>query len=265
MRTTLPFLFALLFSAPPLHAQLTAGEVPDGASVVDLGIDLSLFTAFSVDSAALEMDCDDFWDIIAILIQGAPPIDAPNLAMLRFIDDDLEVCANGTEYYHRPKYYSFGEPLDCNSGFDWQLSEQVVLGDFGSFTASGPTIVDSMYVAVRRGEQVGWILLSFRLVGDATIQLQVHQTLSLCFSTSVGSHAQPAALQLHPSLTHGEPIRVESSGALHSIEVLDLSGHVLAQYSGTVRNIGAPEVAGTYLVRSTLADGSMAVGRVVRY
>jgi len=122
-----------------------------------------------------------------------------------------------------------------------------------------------MYVAVRRGEQVGWILLSFRLVGDATIQLQVHQALSLCFSTSVGSHAQPAALQLHPTLTHGEPIRVESSGALRSIEVLDLSGHVLARYSGTVRNIAAPERAGTYLVRSTLADGSMAVGRVVRY
>jgi len=266
MRTrALPIAVLLLISAPA-SAQLHAGEVPNGSSAYDVGIDIVLSTSFTMDSAAFEVDCDDQPDIWAVLIHGAPFIDAPNVAMLHMVDDDLEFCADlAPSFQQRPQYYAFDQPLDCTGDFDWQGGNEIVLGDFGSFTAIGPTTIDSMYVAYRRGTQVGWILLSFELADGLTVRLQVHRVLPICPITTSVIERLAQTVALFPNPSDGQSIRVESSAALRSIEVLDPAGRLVARHDGKVRTIPAPEVAGTYLVRATHADGRRSITRLVRH
>lgn len=265
MRTSILPITVLLFLSAPASAQLHAGEVPDGRSAIEVGIELVLNTSFTEDSAGLEVDCDDQPDITVVLIHGAPPVDAPNIALLRMVDDDLEFCAD-LAIFPRPEYYAFDELLECPVGSDWQSGPELVLGDFGTFTAIGPTTVDSLYVAYRRGPDVGWILLSFELAGDLAVSLQIHQVLPICPTTlSIAPYELPPAVALFPNPSNGEPIRVESADALRSIEVLDATGRSIAQYGGSARTIAAPEVSGSYLVRATHADGRRSIARLVRY
>ncbi|MEO8588969.1 MAG: hypothetical protein ABI432_06360 [Flavobacteriales bacterium] len=265
MRTHLLPISALLFLSAPASAQLHAGEVPLGNSAVDVGIDLLLTETFTQAAAYFEIDCDDQPDIRAMLIHGAPFIDDPNIAMLHLLDDDLELCADLASF-QRPKYYAFDQLLDCTGDFDWQSDSVNILGDFGSFQAIGPFTVDSMYVAYRRGTQVGWILLSFDLNAGLSARLKIHQVLPICpASTSIATHDAPATLSLFPNPSDGGAIHVECADALHSIELLDATGRLLARYNGTVRTIAAPEAVGAYLVRASYADGRRSITRLVRY
>lgn len=70
---------------------------------------------------------------------------------------------------------------------------------------------------------------------------------------------------LYPNPGNGMFIHVRSRDVLRSIELLDQTGKVIAQYGGAVRTLMAPEVAGTYLVRALHADGHRSVVRMVRY
>ena len=267
MRTHLLPVVVLFFLSVPASAQLHAGEVPSGSNALDLNIDIVLNMSFTVDSASLELDCDDFMDAWAVLVHGAPPVDAPNVAMLRFVDDDLEVCMEfaPNPFQQRPKYYAFDQLLDCAGDFDWQSTDQLVLGDFGGFTAIGPITIDSLYIAYRRGAQVGWMLLSFDVLGNLPVRLQVHQVLPICpGAMSVIERAAPS-VALFPNPSNGQPVRLEIADALRSIELLDAAGRILASYNGTVRTIAAPDGAGTYLVRATHADGRRSTTRLVRY
>jgi hypothetical protein len=264
MRTTL--LPILLLIAPTLHAQLTAGEVPPGSMSYEPGISLSLDSAFTDDAADIELDCDDFMDAQAVLYRGAPEIDAPNSAELHFVDTDIEVCMDMAPVpQQRPRYYAFSETLECTGGFAWQVGDQLVLGDFGSLVAIGPLTIDSLYIAFRRGNETGWMLLSFA-VGGPEVSLQIHEILPLCQGpTSVDEHGSAQRPVLFPNPSNGAPIEVRSADPLRSIEVLDASGRSVAQYAGTVRSIAAPDVAGVYCVRALHADGRWSVMRLVRY
>lgn len=264
MRTTLLAL-ALILCYAPLHAQLLAGEVPDGSTAYQVGIDLTLSTAFSSDSADVEFDCDDFMDAWARLYRGAPEIDAPHVAMLDFLDEDIEVCMDLTGgFQQRPKYHAFGEALDCSGGFEYMFADELVLGDLGGFTAIGPWTVDSMYIAYRRGGIVGWILLSFDLTG-LDIRLQIHELLSICDgTTAIATNEALAPLALFPNPSNGEVLRVESPDAIRALDVFDATGRRVAGYRGMVRTIYGPERPGCYLVQATHADGRRSVTRLVR-
>lgn len=266
MRTTLiPCLLLLL--GVPVRAQLTAGEVPVGSIAYEVNIILSLDLQFTTDSADLELDCDDFADIRAVLHHGAPPVDAPHVASLHFVDDDIEMCMDmGPSFQQRPKYHAFGETLDCSGDFDWQFADPLVLGDLGGFQGTGPWTIDSMYIAYRRGDEMGWILLSFDLTGNDEVRLEIHRILPICQGpTAVAENEQPARVTLYPNPGNGGTLHVESARGLRHLELLDPTGRVIAQYSGSARTIPAPEIAGSYLVRATFADGRRSVSRFMRH
>ncbi|MBK6832014.1 MAG: hypothetical protein IPG92_15365 [Flavobacteriales bacterium] len=235
-------------------------------TALDLNIDLALSTNFTADSAALELDCDDSFDGWALLLSGYPAVDAPNYAMLRFVDSDIEVCQDmALQYMKRPQYYDLGQMLDCSGDFGWQNTAQVYLGNLGGFSAIGPAVIDSLYIAYRRGETMGWIELSVDINDDAEIDMQVHRVLSLCGNTtSVAPNELPATVSLFPNPSNGETINVKSADAWRSIDVLDATGRTIAQYNGTVRTFAAPEVAGAHLVRFLHADGRRTTERLVR-
>lgn len=252
------------FTSLGLHAQITAGEVPAGATALDLGLELFLNFPNSIDSASIEIDCDDFHDLEAVLIQGQPEVDGPNIAMLRFVDDDLEICATVTSP-SRPRYYAFGEALTCAGEHAWQSDGSIVLGDVGSFSAIGPVSVDSMYVAVRRGGSIGWMLLSFDLLGVNSVRLQVHQVLSLCGPTGIAANGEAPVLSLHPNPSQGQAVRLEGMRSARSIEVLDATGKLVAHYGPGTRTFPAPARAGAYFVRVVRRNGAPATVRLLRY
>jgi hypothetical protein len=265
MRTNLLPIAALLFSTQA-NAQITAGEIPPGQSAYNTPVDLRLSTILSTDSGSLELDCDDAFDGWARLVRGYPAIDAPNSAELDFYVNDIEVCmdlASGSQ--QRPKYYAFGEPLECTGDHAWQDGDRVLLGDFGGFGAIGPVTLDSLYIAYRQDEIPGWLLLSFDLTDDDEIDLQVHSLLSVCGgSTSIPQLEASTAVTLSPNPSDGGMINVQHAGDLSSIAVLDATGRMIAQYPGAVRMIAAPEVEGAYLAYFFHSDGRRYYTRMVR-
>ena len=264
MRTVMLPVAFLMISAP-LLAQLTAGEIPAGSIAYTTNIDLNLTTQFTSDSADVELDCDDFGDVRAQLFRGAPEVDAPHVAMLHFVDNDIEVCTDLTTGFQlRPKFYSFSEVLACVGNFDWLMGDQLVLGDLGGFTGIGPTRIDSMYIAYRRGNEMGWILLSFDLESPE-ISLQIHHVLPICQGpNSIEQYEAPTPVSLFPNPSNGGSIRVESPYALMSLEFLDPTGRVIAQYNGNTRTMAAPERSGTYFLRATDTNGLQTVTRFVQ-
>lgn len=246
-------------------AQLTAGEVPSGSIAYTPNIDLNLTAQLVIDSADVELDCDDFADARAQLFKGAPEVDVPHMAILKFVDTDVEVCTDLTIGFQlRPKYYSFGEVLECTGNFDWQFGDQLVLGDLGGFMAIGPVSVDSMYIAYRRGNEMGWMLLSFDLTVPE-VNLQIHQVLPLCQGPN-GIDEPDASIRLtvFPNPNSSASICVEYPFTLRSLELLDPIGRVITQFNGTVRTIAAPEKAGTYFVRATDTDGRRTITRFIQ-
>lgn len=242
-----------------VRAQLTAGEVPDGQIAYDPGIDLELSMPNSVDSATVDIDCDDSFDMEVRLVRGQPELDAPNMAILRMIDDDLELCDGG----QAPRYYIAGEQLGCTGAYSWQSDPEFVLGSWGGFFAIEPYSVDSSYLAFQRDGHVGWIQLSFDVESMETVYLRVHRVLSICGAT--GQEEPYTALPvLFPNPTiDGEAFIDPGPGGVRSVEVLDAVGRIVARY-GTVRTIPAPRLPGSYLVRVTGADGRTTVLRWIR-
>lgn len=261
------FPIAVLLFIPSASAQLTAGEVPAGATALELNLAITLGTFFTEDSIDLELDCDDMLDAWVWLHHGMPPVDAPNSAALHFVDDDIEVCADlATSWQQRPKYHAFGEALDCGGDFAWQPADELVLGDFGGFTASGPVSITDQYVAYRRGGTVGWIHLSFNLNEGTAVSLQLHRVLPICYTTTGVADSSPLPpVALVPNPSNGGPVRVEGADAIRSIELLDPAGRILARTSGSERLLQPPAMAGTYLVRLTHPDGHRSLHRLLRY
>jgi len=257
-------LTTLVLTQAGVLAQLNAGEVPSGATVIDPGIDITLTAPNTLDSAWLELDCDDAPDAVIYLLKGMPEADGPHFAWIRMIDDDLEICATGTVFVDRPAYYTNGQPLACSGNFDWHVSEMTGLGDFGGFFPIGPDALTSQYIALRRGSQTSWIHLSFDLTDPATINLQVHGALSFCgLTTSIRERREPL-LRVHPSITHGEALRIESLRRIARLEVMDATGKVLATYAYPARAIEAPAVVGCYFIRAEYSSGERSVARFVR-
>ena len=257
------FFFTLLAPAI-LNAQLTAGEVPPGAITYSPGIDLSIGTPFTQDSAEIELDCDDFFDLRAWLDRGAPEIDAPNVAALHFIDNDIEVCMEiQTGFAQRPKYHSFGEALDCSGDYSWQITDPITLGDFGGFIASGPQTIDSLYIAIRRDTEIGWLHLSFNVSGDPAVSLQIHELLPFCQNPTSIDDIEQRGFIIHPNPTNGTPICIQGTAPIRSIHVLDATGKILSEHTGTTPTIDAPAVPGIYFARVIGFDGSVAVSRFV--
>ena len=265
MRTTLIPIAALLFSAQT-NAQITAGEVPAGQSAIEVLGSVSLSTNFSSDSIGIELDCDDAMDAWAILRLGFPAVDAPNSAELRSSGSEIEVCmdlASGS--LQRPRYYTFGQVLDCSGGFGWQSDASFTLGDLGGFGAIGPGMVDSLYIAYRQDGITGWIRLSFDL-SEAEIDMQVHTVLSVCGgTTSIARNTRPAVATLHPNPSDGRPVRVESTKTIRYIELLDTYGRTIALHPGNTQLITPPDAAGTYWVRLVFSDDLQNILPLVRY
>lgn len=260
-------LTAVLLFSPAMYAQITAGEVPPGQFAYDPNVDLGLSTIFSTDSGGLELDCDDAIDGWAQLSFGYPAVDAPNSAGLHFYANEVEVCmdlASGAQ--QRPKYHVFGELIDCTGDQTWQPVDQVVLGDFGGFLATGPIAVDSLYIAYRQGGIPGWIQVSFDLSDDVEIDLQVHSVLSVCGgSNSIRPHADRPAVVLYPNPSNGGPVHVESTATFRRIELLDVSGRTIAELSGASQVIEPPDAPGTYLVRLFETGDQSRILRLVKY
>jgi hypothetical protein len=82
---------------------------------------------------------------------------------------------------------------------------------------------------------------------------------------SVDDPTNASGIMLYPNPGNNGTIHIESADVLRSIEVLDATGRMVALYEGTLRTIPSPDIAGTYLVRATYADGQRSTQRWVRY
>ena len=267
MDTWRSLLCTALLPGGMVNAQINAGDVPPGTTAIDFGIDLILNDPFTSISASLELDCDDQPEVAATLIRGEPMIDAPNIARLDILVPDVELCMDlaPIPFQRRPQYHSFGQALDCAGAFSWQGDSVNVLGDFGTFTAIGPIVMDSVYVAFRQGgTQVGWILLSFDLNGGLLpVRLTIHEWLQFCGPTGMDHAPSVPLIGLYPDGGDGSVIHVQGAGTARSIEVLDMRGRPIALYGGNVRTIRIPTVAGIYLVQAVWADGQRATARLI--
>ena len=264
MRTSL-LPFALFLFVAQTHGQLTAGEEPVGASAYDLFIDLSLNMPFTNDSAEVELDCDDFLDAWAELYSGFPGIDAPNYAVLDFVDTDIEVCMdmNGG-FQQRPKYHAFGDTLDCSGAYQWMLVDEVTLGDYGGLLFVGPGEVDSLYIAYRRGTSTGWIQLSYDLMAP-DVSLQVHRVLSLCSgANAIDEAVNETAFGIFPnptSLTCTLHTNTPSDKIIHAQVFNDLGHQVLTSNSDQHQGAASLELdvsqldAGIYQVLARTSSG----------
>lgn len=256
---------ALVILCKPLAAQLTAGGVPPGGTVLQTNINLALSVPNTTDSASLELDCDDAPDAWAVLHRDMPEVDGTNWAALHVVDDDIEVCVDLLSgFSQRPKYHLFGEPLDCGANFSWQPVSELYLGDYGGFLMTGPFGIEDQYIAYRRNSQVGWIKLSFQL-DISTIALHVPELLPLCpITVGIWEGTGPDGFSLFPNPGNGTVIHVAAMAPLDRIEVFDATGRLLERHAGAVRTIPAPAMPGTYLVRATQTDGQRSTLRWVQ-
>ena len=267
MKRTLLSPLYLFILALPLSAQINAGEVPTGWTVLQPAINLQSNIPFNVDSASFDVDCDGINDIRAILLQGAPEVDAPNSCALQLLTSGIDLCADSATYNWRPQYYDLGQALTCTGEFDWRNDSLNFLGEFGGFFVVGPEELYDKYVAYRKGGQVGWFKLSFDVTPDiigSPLFLQIHEVLLPCITNGVNEVENMETLAIYPNPTKGDEIRIDAGMDIRRIDIVDVTGKLISTQNGTIRTIAAPEINGTYFIRAYHTNGSRSMARLVR-
>ena len=156
--------------------------------------------------------------------------------------------------------------MDCEPPFSYQGNISLVLGDHGGLLWTGPSSLDSMYIAFRRNDEYGWLLLSFQLTGNPEVRVDVHEVLPLCQGpNSIREGLEGAGPLLFPNPTNGDPIRISDAGSIEALEVFDATGRPIARFTAPIRSMAAPGVPGTYFVRAEWSDGRTSTTKLVRF
>ncbi|MBK8583455.1 MAG: hypothetical protein IPL86_17070 [Flavobacteriales bacterium] len=238
---------------------------PAGYSVLEPGIDLELYGAFTQDSAFIDLDCDGQPELMVLLWRGEPAIDASNFGAIHLLDTGMALCADGAMYNWRPQYYDFGNSLNCTGKFFMAQRQHHVARQF---RRPAPRWAHEPQQPIRglqlqRPDRLDPALVRC-VPGARCAALQVHEVLRPCLAQSVGSLGKDARLTLFPNPGDGADIRIHSTDVLRSIDLLAPTGKLLARHTGDLRSIPAPEAAGIYFLRAQHNDGQWSVSRFVR-
>jgi hypothetical protein len=269
MNKLLPLFAAIaIFFSISVQAQINAGAVPAGMSIHDPGIDWTLTQSGTDSIRAIDVDCDGQPDLNFRLHKGAPVIDSPNYTILEIINQAFEVCMDtlSQAYFERPEYYNLNDFMDCSTGVSWTDSIRL-MGDLGTFTAAGPSVITDQYIAFRKGAQYGWVKVTFDITDQGSnwpVTMQINEIIQFCNPISVDELDKSFAVTLSPNPTTDGAIQVTSDVQFVRAEIINITGQTVSTQSGTNNALKLPAAAGIYFVKLETATGQTAVRKVIR-
>lgn len=259
-------LVALFFSFDSANAQVLAGDIPPGMSLVSPAISLSNGNVSTWVSDSLDLDSDGIEDVKFMLYKGITSIDGANVAKIDILNPLYSFCTHDTLWTYKLVQYDLLDPLTCNYSPGWLADTIIYIGDYGCMGCMGPQNGTDKYIAYQRGATVGWIKLSFELLDQGNVNTPV--TLQV-FEAVVSNPTSIAELterpfSIYPNPTLDGRLEFSQKDRIQSIRVFDLLGKEVDYIRLTPNSIRLPQVPGIYLVEATFANGNTFTKRVVR-
>lgn len=256
--TFFTYLLTLLFSQDEVSGQTIAGSIPQGTSVLDSVLTLSI-EGYEVDTiAGIDIDCDGTNDLNFKIYQGYPPGDQDNYAQLNILNGFYSICID-TSLHDAVRLHSFGDTL-CSNDSQWSDESDLLLGCYG-YNCGGLNQYYSSnnYIAFKNNstQETGWIKFSMNLFSEKSpqpITLSISEMIVLCLSSSTKESMVNSEFIAFPNPTIGNSIKIECSQDLTAIHLLNSSGNIIKTYSGNTKEIILPEISGIYFI-SAINDG----------
>lgn len=261
-------ILAMLFvSVSWTLAQTTAGSVPNGMSITNSNVNLSVSTSQAGANMPFGIDCDGMDDISIKLYKGNPSFDLPNSTSMYLLNPLFEICSD-TGAYSIPSYYNLGDTLLCVGNREWKSDSINYLGNYGCFGCTGPATISNMYLAYRIGSQVGWIKISYDIddmgVSSAPITMSIPEVLSPCTVNSLQQIQSDKAFYLTPNPTLNGNIEIHCLEKINSIEVVSMMGQFVKVIEVNSAKIKLPDQKGIYIIRVWGEKGGYWHRRILR-
>lgn len=257
MKITLILSVLLSFSGVKIvKSQITAGEIPINTIVSNPNVNLSVNAAGQLSSGSIDVDCDSIVDLSIELYKGYTVIDDANSVKLKVANSLFEICDSTALGGFGVNYYNYGDSLKCSDSVQWSNDSIYYMGSYGCMDCTGPFTINNLYIAFRKNDgvgipQMGWFKVSFNLNdlgnGSNFITLSITEVLSLCNTNNVPKIELNSVL-LSPNPTSNGIIRLNYNGDIHKLELIDITGQLLATYNNKRTEIHLPE-KGLYFLK----------------
>ena len=269
-RSTLTLFAMLLSSLASLHAQTVAGTLPAGANVQNPNLYLEVDTINATMHESLDLDCDGQPDLTFGLNYGYLALDAPCIAEVEILHDQIEICGHFPWQSNSPQatQYQVGDALSCNNGSNYWSDTIIYLGWYGGFIPQPPFSGTDSYLAFRSNGNVGWVRLSYNIDHtNDTIFLQVDEVARYCLTNGMEDRTT-ANFQCYPNPFENQlTIEADDAEPITRVSLFNMMGKLVYDEQSqplTQLNIQPKVASGVYLLQVTTASGQTGTQRIIR-
>jgi len=251
-----------------LFGQVTAGSVPNGTSIIQNVVDLSIIEDDKDTTTYLDIDGDGSQDIKIWFFKGYPPSDGSNFVSLYVLNNSFSFCTN-SGHPGKTSLYELGDTL-CTIGHEWGVDSFYIIGCYGGWTCTGDTSsINDKYIAYRKNAsgEIGWLRVSMSLYSDTeprTITFQITELLGLYLGAGINNLKDQISFNLIPNPTLDGNFEIHSNDILSKIEVFNSEGQLLKSYPANSKDLTLPESKGLYIVRIKDENGLIGSQKIIR-
>lgn len=272
---TLRLILILLFASTVQYGigQITAGEIGFNTTILYPEIGLANPDFNTTVSDTVDINCDGQNDLEFLLHKDQTSVDGINTFAVRVLNDNIEFCMNGTGFSGRPKFYSFGETLNCGLGFSWVNDTLLYIGSYGGFTPIPPAAIDERYLGYRfyggtDDEALGWIFFSYNLDDSGefsqTITASIEEILIQCPVQSIDEYSETANIQIYPNPSTDNIFHINSSAKVENYILYTILGTEVEISWINSNTFSIAEDVGIYILEVQYSDGQKIRKRIVK-
>jgi len=255
-------------SIQPIFSQVIAGSVPNGTSIIQNVVDLSIIEDEKDTTTYLDIDGDGSQDIKIWFLKGYPPTDASNFVSLYVLNNSFSFCINSGQP-GKTSLYELGDTL-CTTGHEWGVDSFYIIGCYGGWTCTGDTSsINDKYLAYKKNAsgEIGWIRVSMSLysgIEPRTITFKITELLALYLGTGINNLKDQIEFNVIPNPTLDGRFEIRCSEIFSKIEVFNAAGQLLKSYPANIHDLKLAESKGLYIVRIKDEKGLSGSQKIIR-
>jgi len=258
--------FFFLIQSGMSYAQVLAGSVPLGTSIVYPNIILKDATPGGSEMDSVDLDCDGIKETVFELYYGNPSLDFCHAFNLFVRDSSIEICADsGSMFMPKIPLYNYGDTL-CSGDYIWRNNGQYHIGWGAGLCFPYRDLEIEKYIGFRKFQSTAWIKVSFDLSGGIdTVSATIHEFLALCDYAEIRDYSSDKFFNISPNPSVDGKIRLKADRRISKIEITNAFGQVVNSLSGDHLTMTLPETSGLYILRVIDSKGNYQAEKVWRH
>lgn len=261
----------LMLPVENLYAQVTAGSIPPGTSIIHDVVELSVTQMDHDTIAFVDIDGDGLDDVRIWLLKGFSNGDGINLLMFTSLNNAFSFCID-SGIFGIVSLFDYGEVL-CGTGQHWSTDSVNTAACYGGWTCTWDTAVVSVsnrYMAYRKNatDEVGWLRVSMSLHSDQDdlkpVTFTISEMLGLYLTSGTQVVGNSDNFKVVPNPSIDGKFRIESDEVLTHVEIFRSDGRRVMVFPAGGKEFILPWEKGVYIIQGVNELGQHINTMIVR-